>query len=99
MAERLRGSGWSVLWRRFSVPPERLTQRTCELSFDESISEAYDGLDLTGGHPQLVAEPSDVHIHRPGFHEPVVSPDTLEQSIPGDHPVSILHQIPEQLEL
>src|SRR6266540_3513591 len=83
---------------RHSVATVVPTARSFEL-FVEPVTQADHGLDLLSGRAQLRAEPPDVYVHRSCLDEAVVAPHALEQAIPRQHPILVLHQEAQQFEL
>src|SRR6185295_13643920 len=69
------------------------------LLIDESIAQADHRLDLAAGGEELGAKPADVDVDRPGLDDPVIAPDAFEQAVARHHPVLVLDQVAEQLEL
>src|SRR5438105_2570141 len=72
----------------------------CQLPalFHEPVTEADNRFDLLADHAELATQASDVDVHRTCFDEAIVAPDTLEETIPRQHAIAVLDEIPKQLE-
>jgi len=51
------------------------------------------------GFAQGLAQALDVHIHRSLFNEDLIAPNPIEQARTRVHPLGVVHQIAQQLEL
>ena len=83
--ERCRG-------RREAGREQRADQRNQELPADgvhglgfEKVADAAHGLNAVAGAPQLLAQRSDVDVHRAAGPVKLITPDGVEQLIPGKH--------------
>ena len=60
----------------------------------QPVADAPDGFDHIAGRSQLLTQGADMDIDGPGLPVKIISPDLLQQRVPGEDDAPLCHQIP-----